>query len=374
MLSALPGFAAHRFLTLADIHYGSQHLDGDGLDTGKKLLALTLKKYGVLAAQADFIVILGDIPGHMFGASPKKEKYEQRVFHALYHANRARKPLFYAPGNNDALQGNYQSFQAKGKSPLTFAQEWQGACAYCDGLIIDASAMQEQGYYSSYVIPENKDIVLIVLNTTIFTKSPFYAATYPNQQEVASRQLQWFKSQLAKNKARQLLIAMHVPPGNNFQGNALWQEQYQQEFIAILTLFQHRFGQITLLTSHTHMDEIRKIRLNPGLNIYAYSTPSISRDHHNHSGMKLFELNDTWAVKDFTTYFTRTFLSWDDEHYHAIKECDSIFPQCQQETLAACLDRLDNETVCKQLETGLFYGVKSNKVHQNVCSRFYAVN
>ena len=95
------------------------------------------------------------------------------------------KPMFYITGNNDSLAGNYQPFELEGKSPLNFAQDWTGACVHCKGLIIDGTHMHHSGYYSSYVMPHNKDIILIALNSTQWVQTPMLAARYPNQDKDA---------------------------------------------------------------------------------------------------------------------------------------------------------------------------------------------
>lgn len=373
LMASFAGHAAIHFLTISDIHYGALNTDGDGQDTGQSLLKLAMKKYAQLSRQADFIITLGDLPTHLLGYAPVKADYEKAVFHALYEANKGKKPLFYVPGNNDALQGNYQPFNAAHKTPLDLAADWEGACAYCEGLLLDDSAMARDGYYASYVKPGNHDIILIVLNTTLFSHTPFFLPSYPRQQEAANRQLQWLKRQLSTYKARQLLIAMHIPPGNNFKGEPLWHDAYQQVFIRLLDAAQPRYEQISLLTSHTHMDEIRQIKLSQST-VYAYSTPSISRDHHNYSGMKLFKLNDKILLADFTTYYTRASNAWRNDRYAALDGPDTIFPQCASPTLASCLNALSTLEVCNRLEQGHYYGVKSDKVASKVCAHFYQVN
>lgn len=370
---SLAGRGAVHFLTIADIHYGAKNTPGDGHDTSPQLLTLAMKKYAQLSSQVDFIIVLGDMPTHLLGYAPIKAEYEKTVFHALYQADQSKKPLFYVPGNNDALRGNYQPFNAAGQTPLDWASDWDGACAFCEGLRLDDRAMVSDGYYSSYVIPGNQDIMLIVLNSTPFARIPFFVPSYPHQQEAADRELHWLKEQLSTHKARQLLIAMHIPPGNNAQGSPLWHKAYQDTFIHLLQEYRSRYGQISLLTSHTHMDEIRKITL-PQATIYAYSTPSISRDHHNFPGMKRFSLNDQAAIVDFTTYYTRSSTHWDNDHYDALQGKDAIFPHCVSDSLAACLDSLSQDAVCKRLDVGHFYGVKHDAVPAQGCAVIYQVN
>jgi len=371
----LPAHANIRFLTLSDLHYGANNSTGDGLDTGDVLLNVTLTKLSQLINPIDFVITLGDFPSHSLGFDSQKEGNERRVFLGLYQADKLAKPMFYVSGNNDSLQGNYQPFQAHSKSPITLTSEWNSACIHCDGLIIDKTHMYDSGYYSSYVIPGNKDIILVALNSIQFAKLAWFQPKYPNQDRDAQIQLQWLKTQLKSHHAKQLLIAMHIPPGTNMNDKQLWQEQYLSQFIALLKLTASQYDQITLLTAHTHMDDIRKIRLDQTKNIYAFATPAVSRIHHNYPGMKIFDLDKQMKIKNYTTFYTTIDNQWTDEQYQALGDKASVFPQCQElSDLVTCLDSLTDTSVCKRLQDGLFYGVKNPRVDSTVCRLTYPVN
>jgi len=364
--------AALSFLTISDIHYGENNTPGDGNDTDKVLLDSSLNKFKLLAKNVDFILTLGDFPTHRIFNTLKTKDYIQTVFQGLYKANSFAKPMFYIAGNNDSIQGNYHPFSYKGESPLKYAKNWQGACVNCEGLIIDRSHMEDQGYYSSFVIPNNKYIILIVLNATQFTKTPWFLNAYPNQKEDALAQFKWLNKQLETNTAKQLLIAMHEPPGKNYKDKNIWHEEYIKQFISLLNNSYKNYGEITLLSSHTHMDDIRKIKLGNGNIIFDYATPAISRIHHNNPGMKIFHLNDEMQIKDYTTYYTQNDNYWGDLHYNAIKGKSSVFPNCHNKSLANCLNNLSDDAVCKNLSK--YYGVKSPRVNSSVCKFTYPVN
>jgi len=346
----------------------------DGHNVGDGFLAISMSKFQELGDEVDFVITLGDLPTHMLGYSPKKELYEQTVFRGLFESDTQQKPMFYVSGNNDSLAGNYQPFASEGKTPLDFADDWNGACVHCDGLIIDDSHMRTHGYYSTYVMQNNHDIILIVLNTTQWTNIPKFLPKYPNQDTDAGNQLHWLQAQLKANKAKQLLIAMHEPPGNDFKGNPIWNSTYLQNFISLLEQNQQAYNHITLLSSHTHMDEIRKIRLSSGKNVYVYATPSVSRVHYNNSAMKVFDVGVNMELTDFTTYYTTSTYKWDDDHYQALSVPDVIFPQCTNKNLDQCLDGLSDSDVCDAIEFGNFYGVKSKRVNNKGCRKTYLVN
>lgn len=360
-----------RFLSISDFHYGSGNISGDGKDTGKILLNSSLKKFSQLSNQVDFILTLGDFSTHMLLYSPKKSDYLQTVFEGLYEANKQGKPMFYITGNNDSLKGNYQPFSWKGITPLTYAKHWQGACIHCKDLIIDGKHMEDTDYYSSYLISGNKELILIALNTTQFAQTSLLIPPYPQQEKDASQQLKWLESQLKTHHAKQLLIAMHIPPGKQYNGERTWREIYLKQFINLLNQTHKRYGHITLLTAHTHMDDIRKLQLKDGTNIYAYATPSISRNHHNNPAMKIFDLDNELRVKDYTTYYTPNDAQWGNEYYQAMKH---IYPQCRAKILDKCMDSLTKEIVCKKLKIGVFYGAKSSRVDSSVCKTTYPVN
>jgi alkaline phosphatase D len=358
---------------MSDIHYGAHNKSEEGQDTGLEFLNITLKKMKRLESQVDFILNLGDMPTHLVPAS-KKKVYERTLFHRLYQANTAKKPMFYIPGNNDSLAGNYQPFSVDGVSPLTYAKEWDGSCVYCKDLMIDKTRMHRGGYYSSYVIPQNKELLLIALNSAPFVDIPFFASKYPNQEGDADAELTWLSRQLQAHPAKQVLIAMHVPPGLDYKGKMFWLPQYQERFIAILERHAASFGEITLLSGHAHMDEVRKISLEHGRVIYNYSTPGISRNHNNNPAMKIVSLDKHLAVKNFTTYYTSHLDRWEEEQYQAQDSAEAIFPQCSGRSLAQCLNRLSDEEVCMAWDVGSIYGVKNKRVSNGVCERIYRVN
>lgn len=366
-----PTYANIHFLSISDIHYGENIVTKAGTDTNQALLKQALDQFSRLAKKVDFVLTLGDFPAHSIFYKKKNLGYLKTVFHALYQANTRHKPMFYITGNNDSPQGNALAFSWKGESPLTFAEDWQGACAYCKGLMIDKTHMHSKGYYSSYVLPNNQDIILIALNSIQFMKVPLYMRQYPNQDRDAYQQLHWLEKQLTTHHAKQLLIAMHTPPGKNYQDRPLWHEAYLKEFINILNHTHRNDQQISLLIAHTHMDELRKIKLPDGTNIYAFAIPSVSPSHHNNPSMKVFDLNAKLEMQDYTTYYTTNYAKWSGDQYSA---SDDIFPQCRHLALVACFNQYSNNTICKGLQDGEFYGVKNSRVNGAVCRVTYPVN
>jgi len=367
-------YANVHFLTISDIHYGKNNETGYGHDTSKVLFELALKKFSTLSEHVDFIITLGDFPTHGLPISSEKNQTIQTVFHELYKADKTAKPFFYITGNNDSLGGDYQPFTYKGKSVLSLASDWQGACVHCKGLMIDDKHLLRDGYYSTHVMPKNKDIVLLALNSTPFCHRPWFAWPYNHQKQEALQQLAWLETQLKTLKSKQLLIAMHIPPGFNYQGRTLWSPIYLKRFIELLNKYQHHFGQISLLTAHTHMADLRQLSLDKNHHVYAYSTPSISQIHYNNPGMVVFKLNHASQLQDYVLYYTSKNTTWSNEHYHAIEGTAGPFAKCHGLSLSKCLDNLTNKEVCDALQKDDFYGVKSPQVNPVVCKTTYPVN
>jgi len=352
-------FSSTQFLAISDIHFAENNNSAMGNDVGKELLNSAMAKMRELSSDVDFILVMGDLPAHSLGRQPQKGRYEETVFEGLYQANDQKKPMFYLPGNNDSLKGNYQPFQFNGLSPLKYAKNWDGSCLNCKELLIDSSHMEQGGYYSSYVTRGNKDIILIALNTVQWTRVPFILAGYPEQERDAEEQMQWLEQQLKSHQAKQLLLVMHVPPGASYLGVNFWHRTYMKRFVELLQEHQKSYGEVSLITSHTHRDEFRKISLKNKSDIYAYSVPSISRVYLNNPGIKVFELGSEFKLINFTTYYTLNNLHWGSLHYKAAGNSTAILPECKKSSLAACLNRLSKHQVCNHLNHGMFYGVKS---------------
>lgn len=363
------------FLAISDIHYGSKNLSNPGHDTGPELLKSALDKSRSLLPMVDFILVLGDLPTHAHGYLPEKGAYEAAVFSGLLKADYLKKPMFYLPGNNDSLKGNYQPFVFKGKSPLNYAKNWSGACVFCKGLVIDGSHMRSGGYYSSYVMPGNKSVMLIALNTIPWTRVPFVLPDYPDQDKDALEEFKWLERQLKSHKAQQLIIAMHVPPGASYLGLNLWHSSYVKTFSDLLDTYKGRYGEISLITSHTHRDEIRKLKINKSQSIYGFSVPSVSRNYFNNPGIKVFQLDAKNRIANFTTYYTTTNKAWGNLSYQAKGSKQAIFPSCANTSLAQCLDGMDVDAVCQNINREGFYTVKNATLAKTdkSCSTVYNV-
>ncbi len=363
---------ALHFLSIADIHYGPDNRPGDGHDTGDESWGAALKKFRQLSAQAEFIMVLGDLPTHTNWFSNNKAANEEKIFHDLY-LNAVNTPIFYVPGNNDSLKGNYQPFSYEGHSPLDLAKDWQGACAYCDDLIVDGQFMSSGGYYAASPFKNNKDkALLVVLNSTQFTKIPLILPPYFNQNEDAQTQLDWLENLLQTFAGQQIYIAMHVEPGNDFHGNEIWHRDNLERFMAIIDNLPAS-TELSIFSAHSHYDEIRRMQTPQGRSVMIYGTPSISRDHHNNSGMKLFSVDDALNISNFTTFYTDQLSTWDEQSYQGQGGEQAIF-SCTQSILDTCLKSLSIQDACAAMSAGNMYGVKNPRFSELNCSLMYLVS
>lgn len=375
VLICATAIASKNFLAIADIHYGDKNSSMMGHDTGDTLWAQALITFKQLSPSVDFILMLGDLPTHGANDPIQKSKFEQRIFNDLYQADTAHKPMFYITGNNDSLAGNYQKFSKNGRSPLNNAHLWQGACAYCQDLIIDNSHMYRDGYYSSYVIPGNDQIILIAINANLFVHRGFFFSYDLTQKQDADTEIKWIANQLQQHHAKQLLVAMHEEMGVDYHNNPVWQADYANQLITLFNRYQHHFQQITLLAAHTHYDELRKLTLANGRAIYSYSTPAISQIHFNNPAMKIFSLNQAYRISDFTTYYTKNSSYWTGNSYSAIKKTNTpVFSTCNQGDLAYCLDSLTKEQICAFLTSNFIYTVKNTLKQITNCTDSYVIN
>ena len=89
---------------------------------------------------------------------------------------------------------------------------------------------------------------------------------------------------------------------------------------------------------------------------------------------KPYLIDNSLKLNNYTTYYTTKDSQWGDESYQAIGKKNGIFTQCDHLNLAECLNSQNVKSICKAIEDGLFYGVKSPKVDNSVCNSNYPVN
>jgi len=306
-----------------DIDPSTQSADND-LDypTFNILMSIISKNiHNHLIPKPQFILILGDLVGHIRSHSNSVLESESSVFNR-FSDDFKDIPVFYVFGNNDSFSQNYGKFhdplqQDQFKSPFDVAvinAGWKNGFLSTGVLcptffksdssypcLIDYAENIYSGYYSAYL---SKKLRLIVLNTVLFSdKSP------KNLEQDAFAELQWFSDQLNSSKINKeyVLIAMHIPPGNNiYDHSPFWRDDYLKIFLRTLSIYHH--GVVGVLASHTHTEEIKILNnIQEKYKIGVYYTPGLSTSHGNAASVKMFSLSsdsrNKWMLTNAITYY-----------------------------------------------------------------------
>ena len=334
------------FLALSDVHLRSGTGDvtfGRHNDTGDSLWARTkIKLESVIQnEQPKFMVYLGDLPHH----SDRSRVTNVTLMLKHLRSLKMKIPLLYLPGNNDALGGDYNSFQdSSGHNPFSVdsipSDPWpvlHDASGQAKLTKMDFS--KEFGYYAADLNMSSNTLKVIALNSVIFTKSYYKSDDGVSQQAAAEKQLHWLERTLDSLDSKQpILMMMHIPPGIDNYGNykqqengcdtepgPMWNEYLRVTNLkgdllslqnAFLNLVNGKKDQIKgILTSHTHFDGIRRLYSSQtaqkdSLIGISMSTPGITIGHGNNPGFKLYTYNNaTYDILDFKTHFANPTVS-----------------------------------------------------------------
>lgn len=345
----------NHFLVISDphLHKGiNQDMIGKHTaDSGEDLWKITLTKFEeVIEGKTSypipkFIVLLGDLPWH---ASPIDQQ-ELAVAHASTKqvlidlrtaAQKANIPLIYSPGNNDSWGGDYRAFTTDGILPFDLDSvgrtDWpviySGTCntGKKTACLADTS-LKSLGCYAVYPLGEDAGLKMIVLNSVMFNQDDtnhygvYYYGKPGLQQTNVQQQMTWLENQFATSDSTEaIMIGMHIPVGTNSypdgydaKGNPIFSEMWSEELVykgktiknAFLDLMaQHQDQVVGVLTSHTHMDGLRKMMYEEGGKLkfsdLIVSIPGITPGHGNNPSMKLFSYHSAnFEWKNFTTLY-----------------------------------------------------------------------
>lgn len=327
------------FLFLSDVHINTQsNTTAYGDDTGLQLWAAFLAKVeSILAGPGapNFIVYTGDLPAHYRCGSTcylppsARTTHDSNITVILSGLNRLaakyHKSIFYLPGNNDALAGDYYSFaDSQQQTPLSLVHTSRNffpnsVYGQIPGMVSDPHAAL--GFYSAYPI---KGLRLIALNTVTYSDN-FETVDGTTQKSDGNVQMSWLGAQLADAEAKneKVYITMHIPPGMDAYGNTtMWtnlpkNQNWQNTFLKLTTRYKATIAGI--LYGHTHMDEVRRLYDSTGTQIteVAISCPGVTPQHYNNPGFKVVQYDATSKeLMDFTTYFTTPAATkWGDSTY-----------------------------------------------------------
>ena len=346
-----PIMTSSTFMVVSDIHLDHTLGTSDyGVDTGTDLWKSAQGEIGGLltgGTPPDFILYLGDLPAHSQPTCDLDTDIGEVLGGLRGLAENAKVPLLYLPGNNDSLWGDYCIFSDSAKTlepPYSqdsgHASDWPvingaASCAGATGACVIDDSHRSAGYYSAYP-SASRDLRVVMMNTVMFTTKDCYCTTdsgcasnagcgsWSDKSSQGNTQLGWIGTQLdeAKTNREQVLIAMHVPPGQDLycyqdkntgqwlthQG-VMWQDPSQQNtFLKHVSDHQDRI--VGVLTSHTHMDEIRLMHGPNGPTTLGISAPGISPNHGNNPGFKVIQYvtdtqnnGTTIDLTGFTTHY-----------------------------------------------------------------------
>lgn len=368
----------NNFLVISDIHLdtSSKHImeicpskntEKNDLDqsTFEKLISTISDhiKNGTIA-KPRFIILLGDVVGHIRVHSKSAIESESVVFNTL-KKRFPDIPIFYTFGNNDSLKVNYGPFRDQAqstslKSPYDVAKikgSWNNGFLSTGTMCVNKKGdfpciLTEDninGFYSAYLKPKFR---LISLNTILFSPK----RTYLTKQD-AMTQLQWLSHQLksAEEQRESVLIAMHIPPGNNvYDHSSFWLQEEQTVFLKLIKRYQNNITGI--LSSHTHAEELKIIKDELNKNIAGvYFTAALSTSHGNAPSLKTFYFskndNGQWLLSNYETFHfvmnhSNIIFSklYDYTHYY----CDHL----DNNNMLNCLGNITPEKMKKYFSAG----------------------
>lgn len=370
----------NNFLVITDIHldqsaYHTMEISPSSpsflndLDrpTFEKLLSLldVNLKTGVVTPPK-FLIILGDIQGHLRLTANGVAESESTVFSSLKNQF-PNTPIFYAPGNNDSLKANYGPFtdpDAVGtlRSPADIAMSnagWKNGFLSTGQSCVSAgkditypcllNVESVAGYYSAYLEPKFR---MIVLNSVMFA---------PKRNGISSddamAQLQWLDAQLqdARRNNESVMLAMHIPPGNNiYDHSAFWLSEEQKVFLDMIARYRGMI--IGILASHTHAEELKLIQDDDNNNITGiFYTAGLSTSHGNEPSVKSFfyaKHDNAWSLSDFKAYHFSKENDESDIHFKPLYEYRKTYCPNNQTNLLMCLDNVTDDKIKKFFSAG----------------------
>ena len=353
------------FLFIADVHLDPNSPKTTyGQDAGMDVWnALKVKLDAVMSAKdaPKFVIYTGDLPVHNSWCAPlagtAASTHDTAIAMVLnelrYLSVKYKKPVFYMPGNNDALSGDYLSYtNASGQSPLSLVQSAplffpKGKAAAGAGYPSIISQNVKDGYYSARLMP---GLRLIALNTVILNNG----CPDTGRPQESAAEMVWLRNQLkaAKQAGDKVYIAMHVPPGNTYNGGQMWNTAggvWVDSFLQMAANYSTTIAGV--FYGHTHMDELRRLhnKWSGGDTVTAVAIccPGISAQHTNNPGFKVVTYDTkTKAPVDFTTYYTPLPMNgaWPGSSY----SFRQIFG-CQSGSIYQCLKNRDANTLATQV-------------------------
>ena len=315
---ATASFANH-FLVLSDLHLNkalhqpmpvniAPH-PGTDLDQITLNRLLTAISYQTQQQKPDFILLLGDLVGHATLGPEQRGPFvaenESAVFEALKKTFQ-KIPIIYVFGNNDAFKKDYGAFIDKNQSPYTVSTGLK-TNAWRDGALSTGNTdkikiVEEDKSNGNFTLQVQPTLQLIGINTVAMSTHA------DNDPQAIEHTFTFLKTALNRAKAEHfnVIIAMHVPPGQNVHNNRrfLVTPAVNHQFIGILK--QYKAIIIGLLAGHTHMSEVKRVESTRGkYNLPMIITPGLSTSHGNSAAYNQFtyqKINRAWRITNVQTF------------------------------------------------------------------------
>ena len=326
------------FLFISDIHLDiAKETTDSTTDTGLDLWkAFKTKIDSILGSSVPpaFVLCTGDLPAHYkcdtscYLTGKKLQKHNDELSTVLTDlrniVSKYKVPLYYVPGNNDGVSGDYYSF-ANGQQQTLFSlvpdpqnpyPALNVATTGTTAPYIISMPHSSMGYYAALAIP---GLRIIALNSVILGNKYEPEDGVP-QLNAGNEEMEWLGDQLkdAKAKGEKVYIAMHIPPGTDAYKfshhktpNTTWallpsaENSWLKTFLGFAQDYQTTIAGI--FYGHTHMDELRLLYDSTGSHVteVAISAPGITPLHSNNPGFKTVSFDSvSKEPTDFTTYYT----------------------------------------------------------------------
>ncbi|WP_298757330.1 metallophosphoesterase [uncultured Psychroserpens sp.] len=343
----LDTFKTANFLTLSDVHLDSSQVNiayGDILSTGKDTWSRTITEINtvVKTVKPKFMIYLGDLPNYSEDITDNIGKVlkDLRTLEGDY-------PILFLPGNNDTMKGDYHSFQdnsdANGGVNIFSldpkrSDPWPIINRNSTTTTVGSIEFNKQfGFYLVKLTVGNQQLHVIALNSVIFceptSNHQYIDDDGVSQQSAAQLQFSWFERKLdSLATSDHVLIAMHIPPGRDGYGHGkMWNDDlYVKNKDSVSYRVQNNFLRVLsnnkpkvrgLLTSHTHLDGLRRLYADDtfykkDMVALSISTPGVSVYHSNNPGFKSFSFDTSnFDLIDFTTYYAEPTAKSGNHHY-----------------------------------------------------------
>ena len=344
----LDTFKTANFLTLSDVHLDSSQTKipyGDVLSTGSDTWSRTITEINTVAktVKPKFMIYLGDLPNYSEDITDNISKVlkDLRTLKGDY-------PILFLPGNNDTMKGDYHSFQddtsVNGGVNIfslnpSSKEPWPIINRNSTTTTVGPVEFNKQfGFYLVELTIGKEKLHVIALNSVIFCEPTsthqYIADDGVSQQSAAQIQFSWFERKLDSLATNDnVLIAMHIPPGRDGYGHGkMWNDNlYVTNNDSLSYRVQNNFLRVLhnnkpkvrgLLTSHTHLDGLRRLYANDTfykqeMVALSISTPGVSVYHSNNPGFKSFSYDTSnFDLIDFTTYYAEPTAKSGNHHYN----------------------------------------------------------